>query len=146
MLKLKFPKERPELEQTWENAKQLMTSAPQDMQALSKAYKMISDCAETGSPRANFVKACYLYSDEPNTGDYKETILAALETAEKGKYPLASGLKTDYLLSFNEPEELYRAIRKEKDSPQALYCMGGFLSGYCTAPDGVKQNPEKACV
>lgn len=145
MLKLKFPKEKPEIAQTLEDAKKLITGAPRDMQTLSKAYKMISDCAETGSPRANFLKACFLYSDEPNTGDYQDDILAALEIAEKGQYPLASGLKTDYLLTFNEPEALQRAIRKEKDSPQALYCMGGFLSGYCAAPEGVKQNPVKAC-
>lgn len=146
MGKLKFPKEKPGIAQKLNEARKLIESSREDAQTLLNAYRVISECAEAGSPRAAFMQACFLYVDETEAGNHREDILPLLEAAEKKKYPLAGDFRIDYLLRLNEPELLFAAVRKAKvGSPQALYCEGGYLSGYLGAPKGGKTNPVKAC-
>lgn len=146
MGKLKFPKEKEEILKRLEEAKRLISASPNDAQVLLEAFNIISDCAEKGSPRGWFLKACFLYVDEPNNGDYGSEIISALDKAAKGKYPLACGVKADYLFACGEMGLLYDLIRKcREDNPQVLYAEGGIVAGYCDVPKGVKQNLAKAC-
>lgn len=144
MGKLRFPKEKPENTQKIEEAKKLILQSPDDAQIVLQAYNIISECAEAGSPRAAFFKACILYADEPEPGEYKDDILPLLNAAEKAKYPLAPGIKTDYISALDDPGLLYSVIRKSKfESPQSLYCEAGFFAGL-EEFKGVKKNLLKA--
>lgn len=145
MGKLRFPKEKPEVTQKLEGALKLLGQADVDAQTFLQAYNVISECADAGSARADFIRASLLYADEPEEGQYREDILSLLSTAEKGKYPLAAGLKIDYLSSIDENGLLYDAIRKNKgDAPSALYHEGGLWAGLWDAPKGQKINYAKA--
>ena len=144
MGKLRFPKEKPEITQQIEDAEKLLEQSPDDAQAVMQAYKSIVACAEQGSPRAKFIEASFLYLDEPEAGEYKYDILAALDAAEKAKYPLAGGMKIEYISTLDNPELLYKTIRQTKgESPQSLYYEAGFFAGI-DAPAGVKENLAKA--
>ncbi len=144
MGKPKFPKEDPDIERWIEEAESLIRRSRDDGDALIRAFGIVSECADGGSPRALFIEACLLYGDENKTGEYKDEILAALGKAEKAKYPLAGGMKIDYVSAYADPDELYEVIRKTKgESPQSLYCMGGFFAGI-DAPRGIKKNYDKA--
>ena len=145
MGKFRFPKEKPEITQKLEEAKKLIEQSADDAQTFLQAYNTISECAEQGSARADFIRACLLYADEPESGQYRDEIIPLLDAAEKGKYPLAAGIKIDYLSALDEPALLYDAVRKNKgDSPQALYYEAGFLAGLCEAPKDIKKNLAKA--
>ncbi|MDE6274161.1 MAG: hypothetical protein K2L87_03830 [Clostridiales bacterium] len=145
MGKFRFPKERPEITQKLEEAKKLIAQSPDDIQTVLQVYNMISECAEAGSPRGCFLKACFLYADEAQSGDHKDEILPLLDAAIKEKYPLAYGMKVDYLLAFEDSDLLYNAIRKCKiETPQALYYEGGFWARLCDPPKGLKKNLSKA--
>lgn len=146
MGKLRFPKEKPEITQTLDRAVGLIKTAAGQKQPLLDAYALFAECAAKGSARGAFLQACFLYVDEVEAGDHREEALPLFEAAERKKYPLASGMKADYLSSLGETEALYALVRKAKgDSPQALYYEGAFLSGYLDPPKGVKKDLARAC-
>lgn len=143
---MRFPKEKPEHIRLLNEANSLLAKSGGDADKLREAYDMVCKCADEKSPRGNFFKACILYVDEAQTGDYEAEIKSALSFACKAKYPLADTVMVDYLFSLGNMDVLYKYLNSVKgNSPSASYYEGGFLAGYVETSQRCKKNLSKAC-
>lgn len=107
-----------------------MSSISDERENIAKAFKTVSACAEEGSPRANYIKACLLYLDESEQGANRGEVFGALDRAIKGKYPLAWGLKALYTMAI-EPDSVASLARAAQfDVPEILYCKGCLFADY----------------